>query len=305
MRRIKLARFLMMISRMLPSRSPLRSVNGIQKPIFVFGSGRNGSSLLNRMLNQHPLLFAPTEQYFLGPTIIKFHLYRHLINWRDLVKVIAGELDESSGSHTWETGHRPHLANLFESEDKSLQFLIDQIYRTYGNSQKKGFQYWVDTGAPNTQYAREIYQCFPDAHYFFLIRDGRDVVNSYIKGGAQHFDELSQPKVATKHWISSIKTYQWLKQRTAISIIRYEDLVGDPEKVLKDLCDEIKIDYFPEMLNYYLHEIPKGMHDEYFENVKRPVFNTSVGLWKAELDPKIITEIEPVIISYLEEFNYI
>ncbi|XOV93298.1 MAG: sulfotransferase [Bacteroidota bacterium] len=304
MRRIKLARFLMMISRRLPSRLPVRSVNNIQKPIFVFGSGRNGSSLLNRMLNQHPLLFAPTEQYFLGPTIIKFYLYRHLINWRDLVKIIAGELDESSGSHTWETGFGPHLAGLFESEDKSLQFLIDEIYRTYGKSQKTGFKYWADTCSSNTRYYKEIFRCFPDAHYLFLIRDGRDVVNSFMKGGETLFGELSNPKRAASNWVDSVKAYSWLKGRTDISLIRYEELVRSSETILKGICNRIEIEYYKEMPDFYLNDLPKGMTAENHQNLKRPVFTESIGLWKNELDPRLIEEIQPVIASFLKKFNY-
>ena len=294
----------MMISRFIPSGYPIKSRNHIPNPIFVFGSGRNGSSLLNRIFNQHPLLFAPTEQYFLGPAIIKFQLYRHLINWRDLVKIIAGELDESSGSHTWETGHDLQLARLFESEDKNLQFLINRIYSDYGFSQKSGFLHWVDTTAHNTFYHKEIYRCFPNARYFFLIRDGRDVINSYVKGGKSYFGNLSQPRIVANHWVDSIKAYEWMKKHSEISLIRYEELVNDPEKTLRNICDRLNIEYLPVMLSYFQQEMPKGMQHSCFDNVKKQIFNTSVGLWEKELDPHVVKNILPVIKSGLNQFGY-
>lgn len=305
MRRFKLARFLMIMSRLLPAKFPVKSLNIIPKPIFVFGSGRNGSSLLNRMLNQHPSLFAPTEQYFLGPTIFKFHLYRHLINWRDLVKIVVGELDESSGSHTWETGHDPKLTELFESKDRSLQFLVSHIYHTYGFSQKAKFTNWVDTSAHNTLYHREIYRSFPNAHYFFLVRDGRDVINSYAKGGKSHFGNLSQPKIAASHWLDSIKAYEWMKKHSQVSLIKYEELVNDPINTLTKICDQLNVEFFPTMLDFYKQEIPKGMLDSCFDNVRKQVFNTSIGIWQRELDPQTIKSVLPDIKSGLVQFDYL
>ncbi len=256
------------------------------------------------MLNKHPELFCPTEQYFLGSNIIKFYLYRHFLNWRDLVKVLAGELDPSSGSHTWATGYNPQLSDLFESENKSLQFLIDSLYRTYGMSQKKGFNTWVDTSSPNTRFYKEIYNCFPDAKYCFLIRDGRDVVNSYIKGGKQHFGEVATPAIATQHWIDSVIAYHWLEKRTQVLVIKYEELVQNPESTLKTICEHIGTGFTEEMLDYHQEELPAGFRDDYFTNVTRPVFKSSVRKWEDELDPMLLEEIGPKIGPYLKLFNY-
>ena len=294
----------MMISRIIPWGFPIKSGIKLQKPVFVFGSGRNGSTLLNRMLNKHPQLFCPTEQYFLGPNIIKFYLYRHFLNWRDLVKVLAGELDPSSGSHTWETGFNPQLSDLFESENKNLQFLIDTFYRTYGKSQKKGFNTWVDTSSPNTRYFKEIYQCFPDAKYCFLIRDGRDVINSYTKGGKQHFGEIATPSIAAQHWIDSVNAYHWLEKKTQVLVIKYEELVQNPEFTLKTICEYLGTEFTEEMLDFYQEKLPSGLSDEYFKNVRKPVFKSSVRNWEHQLDSAILEEVTPKIEPYLKFFNY-
>lgn len=295
----------MKISRLLPGKFPIWSADPIQAPVFVFGSGRNGSTLLNRMLNQHPLLFAPTEQYFLGPTIIKFHLYRHLLNWRDLIKIVTGELDQSSGSHTWETGYGPQMSDLFESDNRSLQFVIDKIYRTYGMSQKSSFLKWVDTSSPNTRYFKEIYRTFPEAHYFFLIRDGRDVVNSYLKGGKKHFGELASPANASNHWNESVNAYLWMNRQAKITLIRYEELVTHPEKILSLICSELGISYHSQMLEYHQKKVPEGFQDEYYSNIVKPVFKESIGRWKKELDQDVLSQMMPILEKHLKRLDYL
>ncbi len=305
MRRIKLARFLMKICSLLPEKFTVKSSVPIPSPIFIFGSGRNGSTLFNRMLNQHPELFAPSEQYFLGPTIIKFHLYRHLLNWRDLVKIITGELNQSSGSHTWETGYGPQLIDLFKSENKSLQFVIDNIYQSYGRSFKGDFSSWVDTTPFNTKYCQEIYQTFPDAHYFFLIRDGRDVVNSYLQGGKDHFGELADPTFSSHHWNDSIKSYNWLKARRKVNLIRYEELVSNPELILTKICNELGISFDPLMLEYHQEILPEGFKEDNHRNIRKPVFKDSIGRWKKNLDKDSLNKVMPIIKKNLKVFEYL
>lgn len=161
-------------------------------PFFIFGSGRNGSTLLNLILNQHTKLFLPPEQYFLGKSIIKFQLYNYLI-WRDLVKIIYAELIEETENHLW--NFKPngilHQAFYFKKKERTLQNLINEIYFEYARQSNLNGVIWGDTTPHNSIFINEIYDCFPKAKYIFLIRDGRDVAAAFKKGGKDIFDELA------------------------------------------------------------------------------------------------------------------
>ena len=44
-------------------------------PFFILGSGRNGSTLLSSILNAHPELFIPSEQFILPYTIMRRYIF--------------------------------------------------------------------------------------------------------------------------------------------------------------------------------------------------------------------------------------
>lgn len=296
------AHLLFHILRLLPRKFPVKYAE-LQQPFFVLGSGRNGSTMLNRMLNQHSKFHLPSEQYFLGPSIFKFHYYNFAL-WRDLVKVIGAELIPSGGSHTWQVDDLPDFLKwyLLPKEKKTLQYLLDQIYR-HGSGEKA---IWGDTTPLNTYYLEEIYHTFPHAKYLFLVRDGRDVVSSYKKGGVDVLGELSLPQKGAEHWMHSLKKYRWLSQKTSVYLVRYEELVADTESCLKGICDFLNVEFEADMLRFN-EQIPDT--DMYklpvHQNLHKPVFGSSVGNFQSGLTSEEMDQILPIIQKGLKDFEYL
>ena len=304
MRRIKLARTLQRISDFLPRKYPVKSRAGLaEQSFFVLGSGRNGSTLLNRMLNQHSELFLPSEQYFLGNSIIKYKLYNFLI-WRDLMKVIAGELMKVTGSHTWDFSAEEIFDVLNTTDDKSLQSVLEVIFRTYGLKNKPTFSQWGDTTPLNTYYVPELLSVFPEARYLFLLRDGRDVVASYKRGGEAYLGKLAQPQQAAIHWVHALEQYQMLRKKSEVLLIRYEDLVTQPEVELMKVCDHLKVDYEDRMLTYHQTIPTAPMYQEpQHAKIVKPVDTSSIGNWQkvlGEEDLQSCTIMNP----WLAKFDY-
>ena len=272
------------------------------QPFFVIGSGRNGSTMLNLMLNQHSQLHLPSEQYFLGPSILKFHYYNYGL-WRDMVKVILGELLPQSGSHTWEVTEMPDMQKLYLAtpDKKKLQYLIDVIYRS-------GYEapIWGDTTPLNTYYIKEIYHTFPKARYLFLIRDGRDVVASYKKGGYEVLGDLAVPSNGAAHWNHSITKYDWLKRRTNVHLVQYEKLVMNPKEELASVCEFLGLEFEKQMLSFHSKVPNREMYDlPVHQNLKKEVFTSSIGSYLKELDSGDLDKVMPILSMGLERFGYL
>ncbi len=300
MRRLKLARILQSAARLLPKKYPLEGSGHIEAPIFILGSGRNGSTLLNRILNEHGEIFIPPEQYFLGPSIVKFNLYNFL-NWRDLAKIIVGELLPGSGTHYWHIQLDNLLEKVLKSE-KNLQKVIDIIFRHVDPLNKK---LWGDTTPSNTRYLPEIFSLFPKARYIFLIRDGRDVVASYIQGNEKSYGELCKFNNAMAHWKSTAGYYNWLNKRTDVYLLKYERLVTSPEEELRKLSDYLKVDYTKEFFHYHEH-FPDNRfyHGPEHANVLKPIFSDSVGNWEKSLSEEQQLICNEILKKELLSFGY-
>ena len=271
------------------------------QPFFIFGSGRNGSTMLNRMLNQHSVLFLPSEQYFLGNSIIKYQLYPFLL-WRDLIKIITGELLPTTGSHTWAMDGSEVIKELFHLKDRSLQKVIDMIFRSYGIKMQSDFRIWGDTTPLNTFYLPEVFSLFPEAKYVFLLRDGRDVMSSYKKGGEAFLGDLANPVNGAAHWNHSIEKYEWLKKRTNVLLVRYEELVSDPQSVLSGICSYLDVDFETQMLDFHQDEAQSYMYSEpQHANIKKPISTASIGNWVEQLtdeDQDAIMAINKNLVKY-------
>jgi hypothetical protein len=77
----------------------------------------------------------------------------------------------------------------------------------------------------------------------FILRDGRNCVNSKVKRTGQPM------KNACRKWSYSVEMYRFLKNcHSNNRCIRFEDLLADTEYVLSDICDYLGIQYQAHML---------------------------------------------------------
>lgn len=278
----------------------MRAAGGSQS-FFVFGSGRNGSTLFNRMLNQHSKLFAPAEQYFLGPLIARFKLCNYL-PWPVLMDLLRRYL-MTRKLHDWSflEGLDWQAVRQWGAADRSLQRLIGVLYQQENQHQK---QHWGDTTHLNYHYLTEIYSTFPDSTYIFMIRDGRAVVNSFLHAGPV-MGERSYPVIAARQWVKTIESYQHLAGLTDVHLLRYEELVTHPMEELQKVCARLGVDYEPAMLHFH-EKVPKvaAYRLPIHQGIYQPVFQDSLTKWEDELPLSVIREVEPIMREGLKTMGY-
>ena len=93
----------------------------------------------------------------------------------------------------------------------------------------------------------------------------------------------------SKRWrqnFQNFQNFQKLNPDASCASIKYEDLVRSPEKVMRTLCNQIEIDYNPQMIHQYqlrntLVQNPRGQLS--VERIKQPIDEKSVDRWKREL----------------------
>jgi hypothetical protein len=143
---------------------------------------------------------------------------------------------------------------------------------------------------------------FPNSHLLFIVRDPRDVVASQIE---RKFDRSVQD--ICKAWNRyALNLARFVTAHpNAGYVIRYEDLVGRPEAIIRSMFDFLPMEMDENVFRFY--ESAASVHGSGHpnaENLKRDFFTTSIGRARDELEAEVIAQIEDLCADGMERMGY-
>lgn len=269
---------------------------------FIVGHHRGGTTLLQSMLSSHSRITIPPEtQYFLEvwPRREKF-----------------GGLDDMAV--------RERVARFLRSQDCSMRDLkldFDEIVTSLG----PGADYvdlftatlatWAGArGKPRVGDKSPGYMhivpviagLYPQAKFIASLRDPRAVANSELNAD---WGALSADQIA-RRWRRIVERHYELERFLSSDrylMIRYEDLVREPEEYLRGICAFLGESFEPAMLRYYerpADELGFDKSENWKFNTLKPLDPDRLDAWKASLNAKQIDLIERAAAPHLESLRY-
>lgn len=104
---------------------------------------------------------------------------------------------------------------------------------------------WVEKSPKNVQFIGRIIDYLGDgARFIHIVRDGRDVVTS------RHPDHPNKYHVSPKRWVKDVKSGMKMESHRQVKTIRYEDIVEDYKREMKNIIDFIGEEYVREIEEY-------------------------------------------------------
>lgn len=222
---------------------------------WIFGSSRSGSTWLLRMLADFEGVVPVDDP----------HLGHHLGVWRPIPLAWAASEEDSPELTTLLELKRDEPGYFFAERHRDswwepLRSLVQARFEAQAEEALGDFgglpTYVVKE--PGSQVAPLLTELFPRSKLIFLLRDGRDVVDSWldayqagswaIRGGA--FPVAPEGRVALIRWLSSVWAYRTEAVLEAFRsrppgdrvMIRYEDLRFRPLDGLEAVCSKLGID---------------------------------------------------------------
>lgn len=221
--------------------------------------------------------------------------YRHLIE--DACRLV-------------ETNHVPWAVNLdreviFERAPKrtvmSLYATLMDISAEFNQKHS-----WLCKASGNVHFLPEIEKYFGDDAYFLhLVRDGRDVMTSYVRAVV---GEKTSYHIG-KQWAEEQQLCVDLQQRTPKNrflSIRYEDILDKPTDELQRICAWLNIEFKPSMLNFHESDeaVKTADKGQLWTNLTKPLMKDNKNKWERELSLEQITIFESVAKDMLDHFGY-
>jgi hypothetical protein len=286
---------------------------------WIFGSSRSGSTWLLRMLAELDRVIPVDDP----------HIGHHLGVWRPIPLAWATAKDP------------PKLGTLADFKRKKRDYLFSDRYRDTWMPQLREListrfeaqaaEYIEDAGGiedplvvvkePGSHAADTIMELFPDSSLIFLLRDGRDVVDSWLDAyrdgswatdeGAYPLDDTGRP--ALIRWQSSV----WLHRTEVVQetfarvdperrvLIRYEEMREDPVTALERICGMLGIEATRQELEeiagtHAFSSVPKSDKGE-----GREIRRAEPGGWSDHMTRDEITEMHEILGEKLTELGYL
>ncbi len=242
-----------------------------EKLIFIGGAPRSGTTLIQRILGAHSQVYAGPE-FDLIPNIME--LRNHFLQ-----KVAIGRIS------TYLDARETNV--IFE------EFILSIFQKKATETEKS---YISEKSPPNIEVFSELLDCMPQAKYIFVVRDPRAIVASLLEVGKKmQADAAPVPLylMTTRHAVGLVNA-MWEKGNKAllrgdnVLLVRYEEIISEPEAAMRNLASFLVIPFEESMLRIQENKWDTELSSEeaYWyskEQLNMAIDTLSIEKWKSSL----------------------
>lgn len=203
------------------------TMQGSDRPIFVVGFQRSGTTLLQSLLGSHPHIAAPPEMYFLFRIAGLASHYGDLNDDENLRRAVHDALHPPVDLLTAAEFDDDAVFERARGNPRTMRGLFDALMQDF--TQRHGKVRWSEKSPGQT--VRAIRAFVPEAQIVQIVRDPRDVIVSSLK---TPWTDESAYSLASR-W----RSFTQRNVRVGLALgpasflqIRYEDLTRDPVSTL-------------------------------------------------------------------------
>jgi Sulfotransferase family len=297
---------------------PEISVTAPGRLAWIFGSSRSGSTWLLRMLSELERVIPIDDP----------HLGHHLGIWRPIPLAWATAKDP------------PKLGTLADYKRQKRDYLFSDRYRDTWMPQLREMisarfeaQAIEDLGKagvedpivvvkePGSHAADTIMDLFPDSSLIFLLRDGRDVVDSWLDAyrdgtwatdeGAYGVDDAGRTALIrwqSSVWLHRTEVVQETYSRTAPDrrvLLRYEQVREDPVSGLERVCDLLGIETTSDQLDRIAKANEFSKVPESRKGAGQEIRRAQPGGWSSHMTREEIVAMHEILAGKLDELGYL
>jgi hypothetical protein len=249
----------------------MATASSVDRPIFVIGTGRSGLSPLMDLVAYHPAFAWPSQYNDRWPSVARASALSRAVEFPPLTSRLKFARGVPTHAETYRLWNRcfPGFAEPYRDllpedvtphAEKLFRRAIDGIVR----EQRKARFIAEYSGWSRIAFLKRI---FPDAMFVHIVRDGRAVAHSFINvdwwdgWAGVHRWRIGMPEAAVldkldryQHSFLAIAAVYWkilvaniTEKGSALPdgdflVIRYEDLVAEPEKEARRIVEFAGLD---------------------------------------------------------------
>ena len=305
---------------------PLRTgYDPVLRPIALTCLGRSGTTWLMRMLRHHPEI-----------VVYDRHPYEHAYAkyWMHMLRVLSQPADHISSyehetfhNEIWKLGYNPFYDVPVQHEKEAREWLgreyVERLARFCQSSIDDFYTMIADVQgqAPPTYFAEKhqwpnyipvlMWEIYPQAKEIFLVRDFRDMVFSILafdrKRGYPGFgrpagrSDEDYVRMELREMALNLRK-SWVTRRDRAHLVRYEDLVFNPDDTARGILEYLELDASPQHIRRLLAGGVADSEELHHRTSEKP--EESIGRWRREGDERFRELCNDVFADILDDFGY-
>ncbi len=286
------------------------------------GAHKSGTSLLRSILDGHSRLYAiPVEtHYFQNMQYWVDYEYRaqrprkvsradildtfcQWIHWSNTAEdpyadtIASGQFDE--------TLFREHFSGISEeaNDKERMERYFEALHLSLTGKKLPSTLRVVEKSVENAEFARELFSIFPGAKFIHIVRNPYANMVSLRKYKSIAFGFPLMPRLIKSLYNSYYFLYKNRRTLFNYYVITYEELVGNPESSVKNICTFLELPFEDILLTPTSQRVTwKGnsMSGQKLDGIVA----TNVDRWRAEITPMEVAYCNKVFSFVLEDFGY-
>lgn len=266
--------------------------------VFVVGKGRSGTTLVRAMLTAHPDMAIPPETHFIVPLSMDKAV---VPDQRQVdVDALVDRLESHHGFPGMGLEATELRRELARRAPLSYSDAIRGLFEMY--ARKEGKNRYGDKTPGHVLHIPVLSSLFEEARFIHVIRDGRNVMLSNFETDFGPAGIAEGALVWRRLVTEGRRTGRALGPERYCEV-RYEDLLEDPEAVIRRVASFSSLDYHEDMLRYFERGSAIVGSAAHHRNLDRP---PTKGLrnWSSDMPPHQLAVFERLAGDQLEAFGY-
>ncbi|MDQ2098258.1 MAG: sulfotransferase [Tychonema bourrellyi B0820] len=266
------------------------------KRIFLVGSPRSGTTILQSLLAAHPEIISFPESKF-------FHYL--------LYEEFATKLPSRLETFFRDEINRPEFLHDFDNSQKDENKAAWFVRILDGLAVEENKSIWLEKTPEHIYFIQDIQRLVPDAKFIHILRNGMDTIASLYEA-TRTFSNLWGGVWDLEHcierWKDAVLISHKYVNESRHMFVKYEELIDNKNLVLAGICDFIGIEYDAAMLiNYKKNAANLSLNLPWHQGITRDVQSTNIHKYHENFNrhqiQSILTQIQWVNSQIAYQFN--
>lgn len=280
---------------------------------FITARPRSGTTLLRTLFDRHSNVIIPVE----SPFMLRFYWKYHKVKDWNQEKILEFYHDITNENEPYYLNIRKWTVDFERLKSDLLAMAGNTTYpelcrvvnASYISLFPKGkIKLVADKNPVYSNRTKYLMKMFPDARFIHMTRDYRDYMQSMLRAG---FVKGISPIIAHR-WKKSLKINLKLQKKypERFYFLRYEDLVEQPERYFREMCNFLRIPYENQIFDFHKYKekfIELYSEEEmntYHSKLFQPINKKNIGDWKKNLSEEQLLIAEAVTGKTAEKAGY-